>query len=193
MVGRIPMRTELAKNRPYISGKIWPFWIGHCSALSSVLLQSVEQDYAWEQLPVRFPRQRPTGHCSTHRDQILAVGRHWLPADASTKSSANLQLLAVQPVRGQSQTRQYYLVEIVLLVQIPFAPPQQHQCSPGPQLIQHLPYFRDASLSVRFQPPLGHRKCLFYQASLLNFIIVCVHSSQWPNTTRLSSRVRTPG
>jgi hypothetical protein len=32
MVGRIPMRTELAKNRPYISAKIWPFWIGHCSA-----------------------------------------------------------------------------------------------------------------------------------------------------------------
>ena len=40
MVGRIPMRTEPAKNRPYISGKIWPFWIGHCSALSSVLLGS---------------------------------------------------------------------------------------------------------------------------------------------------------
>jgi len=38
MVGRIPMRTEPAKNRLYISGKIWPFWIGHCSALSSVLL-----------------------------------------------------------------------------------------------------------------------------------------------------------
>ena len=38
MVARIPMRTEPAKNRPYISGKIWPFWIGHCSALSSVLV-----------------------------------------------------------------------------------------------------------------------------------------------------------
>ena len=38
MVGRIPMRTEPAKNRPYMSGKILPFWIEHCSALSSVLV-----------------------------------------------------------------------------------------------------------------------------------------------------------
>jgi len=50
---------------------------------------------------------KSTGHCSTYRHRILAAGRHW----------ANLQLLAVQHVHGQGQTRQY-LVKIVLLVQI---------------------------------------------------------------------------
>jgi len=72
--------------------------------------------------PGPFPLNPSRGHCSTHRHQILAVGRHWLPTDASTKSSANLQLLAVQPVRGQSQNRQY-LVEIVLLVHLSSAAP----------------------------------------------------------------------
>ena len=48
------------------------------------------------------------------KSESVFTGRHWLPADASTKYSANLQLLAAQAVRGQGQTRQY-LVKIVLL------------------------------------------------------------------------------
>jgi hypothetical protein len=39
-VGRIQMRTELAKNRAYISAKIWQFWIGHSAAYTRVLLRA---------------------------------------------------------------------------------------------------------------------------------------------------------
>ena len=43
---------------------------------------------------------------------------------------------------------------------------------------QHLHSSRDASLSVRFQPPLRHRKCSSHRAPFLDFITVCVRRFQ---------------
>ena len=64
MVGRIPMRMEPAKNRPYMSGKILPFWIGHCSALSSVLSEdesiTLDNEPQHVMYSVRRAIRRPT-------------------------------------------------------------------------------------------------------------------------------------